>query len=148
LPPAAFFSVGCNLVRSREYQSQAARSVLHDTGNFFHAEVKEAGMLHPQFSRNALTSTVATLLVALAPVAAHANDALLVRKSVVVPVADLDLSKPAGAAALNVRIRRAAEQACGVGISPAAPTYSPPDRDCINDAVTRAVESLRRRPGA
>jgi UrcA family protein len=105
-------------------------------------------MLHPQFSPNALTSAVATLLVALAPVAANASDAPLVRKSVLVPVADLDLSKPADAAALNVRIRRAAEQACGVGLSPAAPTYSPPDRDCVNDAVTRAVESLKRRPGA
>ena len=105
-------------------------------------------MLHPEFSRYALTSAVATLLVALAPVAAQANDALLVRKTVLVPVADLDLSKPAGAAALNVRIRRAAEQACGDGLSAAAPTYSPPDRDCVNDAVTRAVESLKRRPGA
>jgi len=105
-------------------------------------------MLHPGISRNALTSAAATLLVALAPVAAHASEALLVRKSVLVPVADLDLSKPADAATLNVRIRRAAEQACGDGLSPAAPTYSPPDGDCVNDAVTRAVESVKRRSGA
>jgi UrcA family protein len=104
-------------------------------------------MLHPEFSRYALTSAVATLLVALAPVAAQADEPLLIRKSVIVPVADLDLSRPADAAALNVRIRRAAEQACGDGLSSAAPIYSPPDRDCVVDAVTRAADSLKNRSG-
>ncbi len=105
-------------------------------------------MFHPEFSRYALTSAVATLLVALAPVAAQANEALLIRKSVTVPVSDLDLSRPSDAAALNARIRRAAEQVCGDGISAAAPSYSPPDRDCVLNAVMQAVNSLKRRPGA
>jgi UrcA family protein len=122
--------------------------VLQDTGSFFHAEVKEAGMFHPEFSRNALTTAVATLLVALAPIAAQASEAQMVRKSVIVPVVDLDLSKPADAATLNGRIRRAAEQACGDGLSPAAPTYSPPDRDCVLDAIARATDSIKRRRGA
>ena len=105
-------------------------------------------MLHPEFSRYALVTTAAALLVALAPVAAQANDALLVQKSVTVPIADLDLSRPSDAATLTARIRRAAEQVCGDGVSAAAPTYSPPDRDCVLNAVTQAVNSLKRRPGA
>ena len=104
-------------------------------------------MLHAEFSRHALAGAVATLLVALTPVAAHANDALI-QKSVTVRVSDLDLSRPADAAALTARIRRAAEQVCGDGLSAAAPTYSPPDRDCVINAVTQAVNSLKRRPGA
>lgn len=105
-------------------------------------------MLHPELSRYALVTAAAALLVAMAPVAAQANEALLIRKSVTVPVSDLDLSRPVDAAALNARIRRAAEQVCGDGVSAAAPTYSPPDRDCVLDAVTQAVNSLKRRPGA
>jgi UrcA family protein len=121
--------------------------LLHYTGNFFHAEVKEADMFHPEFSRHALMSTAAALLVALAPVAAQANEALLIQKSVTVPVADLDLSRPADAAALNDRIRRAAERVCGDGINAAAPAAAPLDRDCVLDAVTQAFNSLKRRPG-
>ena len=105
-------------------------------------------MLHPEFSRYSLVTTAAALLVALAPIAAQADDALLIQKSVTVPVSDLDLSRPADAATLTARIRRAAEQACGDGVSAAAPTYSPPDRDCVLNAVTQAVNSLKRRPGA
>ena len=104
-------------------------------------------MLHPEFSRYALVTTAAALLVALAPVTAQADDALI-QKSVTVPVSDLDLSRPADARTLNARIRRAAEQVCGDGLSAAAPTYSPPDRDCVLNAVTQAVKSLKRRPGA
>lgn len=105
-------------------------------------------MLHPEFSRYVLASAVATLLVALAPVAAQANDSLLIQKSVTVPVSDLDLSRPADAAVLNARIRRAAEQACSDVINAMVPTGSTPDRDCVLDAVTRAVNSIKRRPGA
>ena len=43
-------------------------------------------MLRPEFSRYALLSGVATLMVALAPVAAQADDAPLIQKSVTVRV--------------------------------------------------------------
>lgn len=105
-------------------------------------------MLHPEFSRTALIGAVATLLVAISPVAAQANESLMVRKSLVVPVADLDLSRPADAVTLHKRIHRAAEQVCGDGLSAAAPMATPPDADCVRAAVTEAVNSLKRRPGA
>jgi len=102
---------------------------------FFHAEVKEAGMLRPEFSRYALLSGVATLMVALAPAAAQANT---------VRVSDLDLSSPADASKLYARIRRAAENACGDGLSADAPIGSPPDRECVLNAVAGAVNALRQ----
>jgi UrcA family protein len=118
--------------------------LLHDTGNFFHAEVKEAGMFRPEFSRYAPLSAVAMLLVALSPVAAQANDTPLVQKSITVRVSDLDLSRPADASRLYARIRRAAENVCGDGLSAAAPMGSSVDRDCVLDAVAQAMSALKQ----
>ncbi len=101
-------------------------------------------MLRPEFSRYALLSGIATLMVALAPVAAQANDAPLVQKSVTVRVSDLDPSRAADASKLYARIRRAAEDACGDGLSAGAPIGSPPDRDCVLNAVATAVNTLKQ----
>jgi UrcA family protein len=111
---------------------------------FFHAEVKEAGMLRPEFSRYALLSGVATLMAALAPVAAQANDAPMIQKSVTVRVSDLDPSRPDDASKLYARIRRAADNACGDGLTADAPIGSPPDRECVRNAVAAAVSALKQ----
>ena len=101
-------------------------------------------MLRPEFSRYALLSSVATLMVALAPAAAQANDAALIQKSVTVRVSDLDPTQPADASKLYARIRRAAENACGDGLMIDAPIASPPDRECVLNAVANAVSALKQ----
>ena len=101
-------------------------------------------MLRPEFSCYALLSSVATLMVALAPAAAQANDAALIQKSVTVRVSDLDPSRPVDAARLYARIRRAADNACSDGLSTAAPFGSPVDRECVLNAVATAVTALKQ----
>ncbi|MGH8213371.1 MAG: UrcA family protein [Rhodanobacteraceae bacterium] len=100
-------------------------------------------MLHPEFSHYALIGAVATLMVALTPAAALAGDAMLMKKSVTVRVADLNPSRAADAAALYARIRNAAADACSEGFTAFAADGSTPDRDCIVTAVAVAVDSLK-----
>ena len=107
-------------------------------------------MLQSKISHVSLLSAVAALVIAFAPVAAQANDAApasdaaLIQKSVTVRVSDLDPSLPADASKLYARIRRAAENACGDGLSADAPIGSPADRDCVLNAVATAVTALKQ----
>jgi UrcA family protein len=117
--------------------------MLHDTGTLLsHAEVKEAGMLRPEISRS-LLSPLAALMIALAPGGASAGERAMIQKSVTVRVSDLDLNKPADAARLQQRIRRAAATACSDGLVACAPGASEPDRDCMAYAIANALASLR-----
>jgi len=101
-------------------------------------------MLHPKSSRTALLGAAAALLVTLAPVAAQADDAAMIEKSIAVRVSDLNPARPADAAKLYARIRRAADNACGDGLAADAPIGSPPDHDCVRNAVANAVEALNQ----
>ena len=100
-------------------------------------------MLHPKFPRTALIGGIALGLVALAPVAVQANDSAMIRKSVTVQVSDLDLNKPADAATLRQRIRRAAAEACSDNFGASPLGSSEPDRDCMASAIANALESVK-----
>jgi UrcA family protein len=100
-------------------------------------------MLRPEISRSLLVGTFAALVIALAPAAASAGDAALVRKSVTVRVADLDLRRPADARKLQQRIRRAAEIACSDGFAPGSPGALEPDRECVAAAISNALARLQ-----
>jgi len=100
-------------------------------------------MLHPEFPRAALLSAMAALLVTLSPVAAQAGDAAMIRKSVTVNVADLDLKRPADVKTLHLRIRRAAAEACSDGFVATATRAADPDRDCMAVAIADALQKFR-----
>jgi UrcA family protein len=99
-----------------------------------HAEIKEAGMLHPVISRTLLCASLSTLLFTAVPGAAGAADAATIQKSVTVRVADIDLSTPAGAATFYRRVRDAAYRVCDAGWSV--------DRECVKNAVAAAVSRV------
>ena len=67
----------------------------------------------------------------------------MIQKSVTVRVSDLDLNKPADAAKLRLRIRRAAALACSDGLVPGSPGASDPDRACMANAITTALASVK-----
>jgi UrcA family protein len=58
-----------------------------------------------------------------------------------VSYADLDLSRPAGAQVMLLRIKSAADEACGVGMRHISLEESVSVRACVHDAVTRAVSN-------
>ncbi|MDE2220300.1 MAG: UrcA family protein [Gammaproteobacteria bacterium] len=99
-------------------------------------------MLRPEISRSLLVGPLAALLVALAPAGASADESAMIRKSVSVRVTDLDLSRPADAARLQQRIRRAAVAVCSDGLVPGSPAASEPDRDCMASAIVNALASV------
>ncbi len=101
-------------------------------------------MLHPEIPRTLLWSPLVTLMIALAPVGANASETAMIRKSVTVRVSDLDLKQPADAAKLYQRIRRAAERACGDGLTGGSPLAQPVDRDCVLNAIAHAVAAVDR----
>ena len=103
-------------------------------------------MLHPIVPRTLLCSSLATLMITLAPGAANASDAATatIRKSIAVRISDLDLSRPADAATLYRRIRRAAERVCGDGLSSGSPIAAEPQRDCMQNAIADAVAALKQ----
>ena len=103
-------------------------------------------MLHPAVSRTMLWSSLAALMISVAPGTATAaeNDAAIVIKSTTVRIADLDLSVPANAAALYRRIRRAAELVCGDGPASAALPGAIPQGECVQNAVASAVTRVNQ----
>jgi UrcA family protein len=105
-------------------------------------------MLRPEISRSLLVSPLAALMIALAPAGASAGETALIQKSVTVRVSDLDLSKPADAARLQQRIRRAAAAVCGDGLVTGSPGASEPDRDCMANAIATAQAGLKPAPVA
>jgi UrcA family protein len=111
-----------------------------------HAEAKEADMLHPDVSRTLLWSSLAALMICAAPGAATAadNDAAVIIKSATVRLTDLNLSRPADAAALYQRIRRAARKVCGDELAGGSPPASPLDWDCVREAVASAVTRVNQ----
>jgi UrcA family protein len=100
-------------------------------------------MLRPEISRSLLVSPFAALMIALAPAGASAGETAMIQKSVTVRVSDLDLNKPADAARLQQRIRRAAAVACSDGLIPGSPGASEPDRDCMASAITNALANIK-----
>jgi len=100
-------------------------------------------MLRPEISRSLLVSPIAALMIALAPAGASAGETAMIQKSVTVRVSDLDLNRPADAAKLQQRIRRAAAIACSDGLIPGSPGASDPDRDCVASAVANAIASVK-----
>ncbi len=100
-------------------------------------------MLRPEISRSLLVSPLAALMIALAPAGASADEAATIQKSVTVRVSDLDLNKPADAARLQQRIRRAAAIACSDGLTPGSPGASEPDYDCMASAIANALASVK-----
>jgi UrcA family protein len=100
-------------------------------------------MLRPEISRSLLVSPLAALMIALAPAGASADETVMIRKSVTVRVADLDLNKPADAARFQQRIRRAAAAACSDGLTPDSPGASEPDRDCMANAIATALANVK-----
>jgi UrcA family protein len=100
-------------------------------------------MLRPEFSRSLLVSPLAALMIALAPAGAPAGETAMIQKSVTVRVSDLDLNKPADAARLQQRIRRAAAIACSDGLIAGSPGASEPDRDCMASAVANALAKTK-----
>jgi UrcA family protein len=86
---------------------------------------------------------LAALMVALAPAGASASEAAMIEKSVTVRVSDLDLSRPADAARLQQRIRRAAAAACSDGLTPGSPGASEPDQDCMASAIANALAHVK-----
>ena len=100
-------------------------------------------MLRPEISRSLLVSPLAALMIALAPAGASASETAMIQKSVTVRVSDLDLSKPADAARLQQRIRRAAAIACSDGLIPGSPGASEPDHDCMASAIANALANLK-----
>ena len=101
-------------------------------------------MLHPEIPRSLLWSPLAALLIGLAPMSASARETAMIQKSVTVRLSDLDLQHPADAAKLYLRIRRAAERACSDGLASGSPLAQPPDRDCMMNAIARAVGTVNR----
>ncbi len=99
-------------------------------------------MLHSEFPRALLLSPLAALLLALAPNGAVADEMAMIRNSVTVQVSDLNLKRPADAARLYQRIRRAAERACGDGLVSSSPLAQPADRDCVRNAIAAAMSNL------
>jgi len=95
-------------------------------------------MLRPEISRSLLVGPLAALMIALAPAGASADETAMIRKSVTVRVADLDLSKPTDTARLQQRIRRAAAIVCSDGFNPGAP-----DRDCMANAIATAIADVK-----
>jgi UrcA family protein len=100
-------------------------------------------MLRLEISRSLLVSPLAALMIALAPAGASADETAMIQKSVTVRVSDLDLNKPADAARLEQRIRRAAATACSDGFVTGSPGASEPDRDCMASAIGNALASLK-----
>lgn len=83
--------------------------------------------------------------VALAAFAAFAQPAAAASHSrlIAVSVADLDLSREAGAQAALNRIERAAQQACGDTHQRPAPLYERAAyRACVDDAEAYAIRAL------
>ncbi len=102
-------------------------------------------MLHPEFSRSLLWSPLAALMmIAPAPAGVNASEPAMIQKSVTVRLSDLDLKQPADAAKLYQRIRRAAERACGDGLTSGSPLAQPVDRDCVSNAIAHAVATVDR----
>ena len=95
-------------------------------------------MLRPEISRSLLPSSLAALMIALAPAGASAGEPGMIEKSVTVRLSDLDLSKPADAARLHLRIRRAAAIACSDGFNPGEP-----DQDCMTTAIANALADIK-----
>jgi len=100
-------------------------------------------MLRPEIPRSLLLSPLAALMIALAPTGASAGETAMIQKSVTVRVSDLDLNKPADAAKLQQRIRRAAALACSDGLIPGSPGASEPDRDCMASAIATALANVK-----
>lgn len=100
-------------------------------------------MLRPEIPRSLLVSPLAALMIALAPAGASADATAMIQKSVTVRVSDLDLNKPADAARLQQRIRRAAAIACSDGLVAGAPGAAEPDRDCMASAIANAIAKTK-----
>jgi UrcA family protein len=100
-------------------------------------------MLRPEISRSLLVSPLAALMIALAPAGASADETATIQKSVTVRVSDLDLNKPADAARLQQRIRRAAAIVCSDGLIAGSPGASEPDRDCMASAIANALAKIK-----
>lgn len=82
---------------------------------------------------------VASALVILSPALAKAEEP---QQQVVVHMGDLDTSSDRGASRALMRIRRAAEDVCDAG--PALRRFEErvAIRECVNDAMSRAVADL------
>ena len=103
-------------------------------------------MLHPAVSKSLLWSSLAALMISAAPGAATAadNDAAIIIKSTTVRIADFNLNRPADAAALYRRIRRAADLVCSDGPAGATLPGSLPQGECVQTAVASAVTRVNQ----
>ena len=95
-------------------------------------------------SQRVWISALAVLCVGAGLPSAFAGDTVerIDTISVKVKYADLDLSKPAGAETLLLRIKRAAHSVCGGASDPWDGQAFKHERECFNDAVANAVRQV------
>ena len=100
--------------------------------------------LSPLLKAASLSALLCTAIT-LAPTSYAADNQQEVQAGVKVSFAELDLDKAAGVDALYTRLKKAAEQVCGLNVrlSYAVTVQSASDRyRCYTDALDRAVTSI------
>ncbi|MEQ8559283.1 MAG: UrcA family protein [Henriciella sp.] len=96
-------------------------------------------------SRTVLAGLITATLIA-APVAPAFADQANTQRQVAVDFTSTDLTTPAGAKNVLAKIESAAEVVCGVRTGTKSLTELRFERDCVEDAVDRAIESIGSTP--
>jgi UrcA family protein len=113
----------------------------------FQPSLKETDMnqaiSHTESHRRWL-GALAVLCMGAAMPSAFANVQTDPADSITVKYADLDLSKPAGAETLYLRIKRAARMVCSHNVESWDARRLTHERECVDDAIANAVKHVNK----